>query len=424
MRWSRQFLLVLVICNLVATFCGAESPEYPQRTPPERARQLRMRPWIDTIERDVPKLANQVGDRLPMIMWHGVGYEPLGQNELNVLRDRGFTQHLHLDEAMIPAAKVLQDSGMAVILMAGRTDHWPYSLADDWAHEFDVSYQPKWFANEDAFEWHGACPHKTDGWKILEKQTRAKLMKFRDAGIDISGVWMDYEGDPYPWTHLHEQLKHCRACRKNLPQAILNNRAVWRDDAWKRYVRLYDEHFAKIVREVYPDCLVTNWHVVCSSQQHPVRYFTRNILLPKLSPQYFNATNPIAYGCDLAWHELGKTAVVEPSAESVDVFYTAEMLQQVHADQANRTARLSGQSADAKKQPMPCIPWVARFCKIDESSEKTPIMSRAAYRAALSQIWKCNAASMQIFNPMHDGFEELALIELQDAVAAYDESLK
>ena len=50
-------------------------------------------------------------------------------------------------------------------------------------------------------------------------------------------------------------------------------------------------------------------------------------------------------------------------------------------------------------------------------------MSRDAYRQSLGEMWHLGVHSMQIFNPMHDGYEELSLIEVQDAVAAYDEML-
>ncbi len=50
-------------------------------------------------------------------------------------------------------------------------------------------------------------------------------------------------------------------------------------------------------------------------------------------------------------------------------------------------------------------------------------MSRERYRSSLADLWKLGVHSMQIFNPMHEGYEELALAEVQDAVAAYDESL-
>ena len=415
----KRICIGIVLLTAFFTQCEAESPLYPKPTPDQRGKLLRTVPWIETLEREVPALKNAVpADRLPMIMWHGVGFAPLDQRQLRVLRDRGLTQHLQLDVAMIPAALALQKAGMPVILMQGRTDSWPYSLeedSDNWAHQLDLTYKPDWFGKEDAFEWFGACPHKTTGWKLMEEQTHKTAQAFRDAGVKVDGVWMDYEGDPYPWSHLFEQLKHCRRCRAELPPEIINNKAAWRDDAWQRYVRLYDEHFAKPIRDVYPDCLVTNWHVVFSTKVEPVRYFVRNVNLPVLSPQYFNATNPIAYGCDLTWQTL-KQASLDETASSVDDFYRAEILQQVLADQLNRQA--------SPRKNVQSVPWVARYCKLDTLNRKSPLMTRSGYRDVLSELWKQDIATMQIFNAMHEGYEEYALMEVKDAVRAYDKSLR
>ncbi|MGB7344040.1 MAG: hypothetical protein WBD20_07490 [Pirellulaceae bacterium] len=404
-----------VLCT--ASFVDAVEPLYPQRTSTARAAELKSTPWIDVIAKEIPPMKKDLGDRLPMIMWHGVGFDPLTPDQISVLRDRGLTQHLQMDAAMIPAALKLQQAGMPVILMQGRTDNWPYSLDEDpqgWAHQFDATFQPKGFGNEDAFEWHGACPGHTAGWKVLAKQTRETMEKFRAAGVKVTGVWMDFEGDPYPWSHLFDQLKHCHRCRSELPEQILNNKAAWRDDAWRRYVALYDEHFAKPIREVFPDCLVTNWHVVVSTPENPVRYFVREVNLPELSAVHFNATNPIAYGTDVVWHELyrGDPPLTQ---HQVNDFYAVEMLQQVKTDHANRRAN--------SQRKLTAVPWVARHCRIDTQDRRAPMMTRERYRQALGEVWQEGIATMQVFNAMHDGYEELAIIELQDAVIAFEESL-
>ena len=110
------------------------------KTHPDRAQQLRDARWIDIIQCEIPALKHNPGQRLPMIMWHGVGYQPLEKMDIEILRSRGLCQHLPLDTSMIPAALALQNAGMPVILMQGRTDHWPYSLVEDskdWAHQFE-----------------------------------------------------------------------------------------------------------------------------------------------------------------------------------------------------------------------------------------------------------------------------------------------
>ncbi len=400
---------------MFATAAGAQPPEYLLPTPQDRAAQLKNDRWLDTIAREIPRLKNDRDDRLPMILWHGVGFDPLSESEIAILGERGLCQHLQLSEAMIPAALSLQRAGMPVILMEGRTDSWPYSLAenpDDWAHQFEAGFPQPWFGKDDAFEWHGACLHKTAGWALMEQQTRTTLQKFRDAGVTVDAVWMDFEGDPYPWSHLFDQLQNCRRCRAELPPEIVNSKERWRDYCWQLYVRLYDQHFAKAVRDVFPDCLVTNWHVVRSTTENPVRYFVGQAFLPELRFQYFNATNPIAYASDSVWFERS-TDKENASRQSVDQFFLHQMLQQVSTDALNRQG-----------SHIRCVPWVARVCKLQSRPESpAPVMSRRMYREALRHLWLRGVDAMQIFNPLIEGHEEAALEEIVDAAGVYDEML-
>jgi hypothetical protein len=406
-----------------AAEADVKAPLTASKTDGDRAAQLRSRPWIETIAEEVPPLKNDPGNRLPMIMWHGVGFEPLRLDQIEILKRRGLCQHLQLEESMIPAAKALAEAGMPVILMEGRSDSWPYSLTDelegppgDWAHQFDLTFVPPWFGKEDSSQWHGACPHRTEGWGVMQRRTRELMQKYQDAGVRVDAVLVDYEGDPYPWPHLFEQLRHCRRCRNELPAEVIQDRSAWRNYFWQQYVKLYDQYLAQPVREVFPDCLVTNWHVVYSSGEVPVRYFVNDVTLPALQPRYFSATNPIAYASDAAWRKLWNPND-KLTQQSVDDFYVREILQQVRSDRRNR------ELFDALH--VRSIPWVARVCRIEgDEGSPVPIMSRKSYRRALGQLWELGIHGMQVFNPMHDGYEELALSELQDAVAAYDEMLE
>ena len=306
---------------------------------------------------------------------------------------------------------------MPVILLEGRTDAWPYSLGGapaTWQHQFDNDYQPEWMTDSSAFGWHGACPLQTDGWKQLQQQTQDCMQAFSDAGVSVTGVWMDWEGDPYPWSHSFEQINRCQRCRESLPVPVLNDQDEWWQYAWTRYIELYDKHFAQPVREVFPDCLVTNWHVVQSTKQRPVRYFVRDRLLPETDLLHFNATNPIAYGSDLVWTERFRDSPPLTQAR-VDSFYRSEILQQVKTDHFNRI--------NDRRSPAACVPWVARYCRIDPSDQPIPMMSRAPYREALAELWRCDLTTVQVFNAMHEGYEEYAVTELFDAVIAYDQSL-
>lgn len=423
---NRLSLLCLVwVFLLVGRMPGhGQNPSLPKgvnfltKTPADRGHALRTARWIDVIEREVPPLKNPRGDQMPMIMWHGVGFQPLTAEQLKVMSDRGLCQHLQLSTSAIPAAKVLQAANHPVILMEGRTDHWPYSLAKDatsWPHEFDDLFLQKWYAEEDESKWHGACPHRTAGWRVLSENTKNTLEKFREARVTVDAVWVDYEGDPYPWSHLFEQLQHCKRCRRELPEEVVRDKSAWRNYCWQQYVRLYDQHFAKAVREVFPECSVTNWHVVFSGQVEPVRYFVRDVQLPKLKPEFFSATNPIAYGSDLAWRELSKADDAK-TQDAVDDFYAFQMTQQVTADRRNRIA--------CGMTKVHAVPWIARVCLIAAGDESLPVMTRTRYRKTLEEVWENGVRTMQIFNPMREGYEELSLMEIQDAVAAFDAMLE
>jgi len=60
---------------------------------------------------------------------------------------------------------------------------------------------------------------------------------------------------------------------------------------------------------------------------------------------------------------------------------------------------------------------------VDDPQNKAPMMSRAAYREALRHLWLRGVDGMQVFNPVRKGFSRLAIEEVEDTVAAYDEML-
>src|SRR5262249_8386459 len=52
-----------------------------------------------------------------------------------------------------------------------------------------------------------------------------------------------------------------------------------------------------------------------------------------------------------------------------------------------------------------------------------PVMTRKRYREILRRLWLRGVAAMQVFSPRMKGYEDMALPEVVDAVAAYDEML-
>jgi len=50
-------------------------------------------------------------------------------------------------------------------------------------------------------------------------------------------------------------------------------------------------------------------------------------------------------------------------------------------------------------------------------------MTRERYREVLRHLWLRGVAAMQVFNSRHTGFEDMALPEVDDAAAVYDQML-
>ncbi len=368
--------------------------------------------WIDEIRKNVPPLKNDRGNRLPMILWdpeHGAtGNQDPELEPPEYYKDllaRGLTEHIDIDERMIPIALALQKAGSPVIMMRGRGDTWPADLAGDpkeWQHQFDAGFAPK--------EYVHACPALLAGWALNGRHIRATLQKYKDAGITVDAVWMDWEGDPIGGAERYEQALHCARCRATLPPGVLANAKSFSDYSWRHYMDLGGTYLAAPVLEVFPACSVTNWRVTVSTPARPVRNW-ENQAYCAVVPPFFTASNPVAYGNTLSW-SLWKPGW-KKDREHVDQFYTYLLLNETSDDAANRLIWTPQRTA---------VPWVCRWCPDDEDP-KIPIMSRERYREVLRHLWLRGISGMQIFNPMRPGFETLAVAEVQDAAAVYDEML-
>jgi hypothetical protein len=417
MKCAAQLIATALTLAAVALPVAAEPPVDIQPTAPDVAEQIRSRDWWQLLQDEVPPLRHGLGDRWPMIVWHGPGSQPLPPQKIEYLLARGLTQNIRLDTSMIAAAKALQQAGSRVIMMEGRAGNWPYSLAGDstrWALQFDEGYTYDMAGSGSLGSWHSAMPLHTEGWAVLADQIRATLRAFRDAGVTVDGIWMDWEGDPYPFGPLFEQLQHGRVSRRLLPPEVLTDKTAWFAYCWRLYTRLHSAYLAAPALEIFPQCAVTNWHIVYSSPTHIAYYFVDNRVIPPVIPGNFTASNPVAYGNDAWFQREWQDAYILDRAH-VDQFYMHNLLRQISADTANRLAFAPHTSS---------FPWVSRWCPLeDEPQEAVPDMSRRAYREALRHMWLRGIDGMQLFNARRPEYEEMWLHELQDAVAMYDEVL-
>ena len=402
-RCPAGILRCLAVSLLLLSVSSAEEPEYPRKSGED------VGSWLEEITGNIPPLRHDRGDRWPLILWEGVGFDPLAPEVHAALLERGIVQHVRIDTAMIATAKAIQKAGGPVILMEGRGGTWSYELGGDeseWAHRFDDGYKPSGRVR--------ACPHRYAGFAVQAERVRGIMGAFADAGVTVDAVWADWEGDPYVGSAAgdrYEQASHCTRCRAELPAEIIGDEKSFLDYCWRLYSQLWGACLALPVLERFPRCAVTNWMILYSTPERTVRHWTDRVLVPNIPPA-FTATNPVAYGNDkffrAAWREEFTL-----DREHVDQLYMHLLLRMVSDDAENR--RHFGPHVKS-------FPWVDRWCP-DVDDPQIPMMSRPAYREALRHMWLRGVDGMQIFQPRRPGYGDIVRAEVEDAVAVYDEML-
>lgn len=394
---------VIRLAVVWAVVCGAAA----RADPPLRAEKQtdpKDFSWLREITEKVPPLRNDRGGRWPMILWEGLGYDPLPVETHRALLARGIVQNIRLDEKMIPAALALQQAGAPVIMMQGSGGPWPAQLAGKpelWAHELPPGEKPR--------RLH-ACPAVFTGWAIEADRIRQTLGKFKEAGVTVDAVWMDWEGEPMDSAG-YDQAVQCERCRRTLPPSVLRDERAWRRYCFQLSFDLLGAYLAGPVREIYPSCSLTNWALVVSTPERPVRPWYPVGARPPMVPSLFNATNPIVYGNTVFISKLGLELFKDQ--EQVDQAYFHLLVRQVSDDAANRAAW---------RPELKCFPWVSRWCP-DDMDPAIPIMSRERYREALRHVWLRGADGMQVFQPRRPGYMHIVVTEVEDAVSVYDEML-
>lgn len=362
--------------------------------------------WYEFILAKIPPLRNSRGERWPLVTWEGFSFQPQRLEYYQELLRRGLTQHIRLEPAMIELALAIQRAGSPVIAIEGRSGPFPASLAGEpgiWAHQLDAGFKPT--------EPVRPCPSLHSGWAKFADQLRGILGQFRERGVQVDAVWADWEGDPLYGDDRFEQARHCQRCRALLPARVLESEAAFTDYTARKFYELFGAYYAAPVLEYYPKCSVTDWLAQPSTPEERQQNWSGK---PghTLMPPWVTAYNPTAYGA-ASWVWKSRPPADRRDQEQVDQVYTNLLLRQV-----SRAGSLARRWTPEKE----LIPWVARW--VAEAPEtEFPVMSRPRYREVLRHLWLRGVAGMQVFNPRIKDFEALALPELEDATAVYDELL-
>ncbi|KAA3622808.1 MAG: hypothetical protein DWQ08_12330, partial [Proteobacteria bacterium] len=269
--------------------------------------------------------------------------------------------------------------------LEGKGGAWPYDLAGD-------------------FRAGRLDPVNFAGWRIASQRFRSELEAFAREGVRIDAAWLDYENAPINLSRHDVVFPGSR-----VPAAALADDRRFRHYRRQLWQTLTSTYFAAPLREVFPGIAVTNWVVSASRADFPLLDWT-NRAHPRTDIGLFTATNPLAYGIDVAFHNNAPKYRLESQVQ-VDRIYTHILLRQVSADAHAR--RLDAPHLES-------MVWVSRWVR-DMPERRTPVMSRAAYREALRHVWLRGADGMMVFNPVVDGYEKMAIREALDAASVYRE---
>lgn len=385
-------------------------------------------PWtLPTLFKRVPPLRHSATGRFPMICIDAFKLspedtsfndgKPLPPETIRELVKRGLTQWIPPREKYIPFALALQKEGAGVIMMEGNAFNGPAGEVPDGLHKLPAGFirDPDQAPQQPSYP----CPLLLEGWRKKADELRATFTKFKESGVKVDAVWLDWEIEPYPGKSQWKEAKACSRCRAMFPPGVLDSydryRAfitLWRNDLFSTYA-------VAPILEIYPGCSVTNWEVVISSPDHPTPRWSGNGNVAPVGLGMFTAANPVVYG-NTAWYEphWKKEWNWPLDVAHMDRVYTSVMLGQISKHEEN--AKISA----PEKQS---IPWVDRFCA-DDRDEKIPILSRERYREILRHCWLRGADGMQVFNPnwFPNDPKKSAIVteEVEDAVAVYDEMLE
>jgi hypothetical protein len=405
----RQFCAAAGAGLAAALLARAGRPEetrdgvlYPRRNPAPAGKFS----WYEAVIARVPPLRHDRGSRWPLITWEGFSPEPLPPENYRRLLERGLAQHIRLDPSSIETALAIQRAGSPVIVMEGASGPFPASLAGEpeaWAHRFEDGYDPQGPIRP--------CPSLHAGWAKHADQLRDVLRRFAARGVRIDAVWLDWENDPLYGSDRYDQARHCRRCRAQVPPKALASKERFFEYTNREFYDLFGAYCAAPIREFFPGCSVTSWLAQPSTPEEPQPDWNGDRGHVHLPPMV-TAWNPTAYGA-ASWVWRGRAAGDRRDQEHVDQVYTNLLLRQV-----SLTAKLGARWAPEKES----IPWVARW--VSEAPElEFPVMSRERYREVLRHLWLRGVAGMQVFSPRQQGFEDMALVEVEDAAAAYGEML-
>jgi hypothetical protein len=375
---------------------------------------------IATFARVVQPMRHDTVGRLPLFLWN----VPLPRDStlvrtrqdgtlrraIDQLAERGIVPTVQMGwewtpDGALAMAQTLREAGRPVYLLipdAELVERGSYSDTTVWVTGPDASLggrERRWPCLPLADPWAGAA------------RVRELVQPFKDAGIELSGVWFDDEALPHPWNGVYEAQKGSPDCVQYYPIGAL---ADW--SAFQRYVfglrtDLQSSVMADPVHVLFPKARVGNYHEAASSADVPFVDEGGNSYPPR-SLGRLDALMPSAYANTLHLARLARAEA--PTQEAADRLYFFLLLRTVSTANANK--------APGKVS----VPFVSRFVRDDQSPAVRFGMSQQAYRELIRHVLLRGSDGLYLFNLGYPGSPVTpaeSFESIEDARAVYDEML-
>ena len=211
---------------------------------------------LPNIMAKVPVLKNDNTGRFPMIAIEAFKLDkndkswqeakPFPPEMIREMVKRGLTQWIPPREQYIPFALALQKENAGVIMVEGQAFNGPPDQAPATMHILPKDYKK---LDRPGQQPVFPCPLMLDGWVITQGKIRDTFKKFKDAGVKVDAVWLDWEIEPDWRTAQWDEAKNCSRCRKQFPAGVLDDQQLYRQFIEQWRVQLFSAYVVAPILE-------------------------------------------------------------------------------------------------------------------------------------------------------------------------------
>lgn len=269
-------------------------------------------------------------------------------------------------------------------------------------------------AGRDANRW--PCLIHADP-TYAQEWLREAMQKFKSVGVDVKGMWFDWEPIPTAAGGALRSQKKDPRIRKQYPEGVLKNRRTFRTFIEQYKADLYSKAMADPVHAFFPNALVGNYEVVASSDEQGYMSRYGEVHLKRLDagmvpiyPWSWSLRN--WFGRD----KKGKGEKVD--VDRANSVYWSSLMYRL------KTA------AQNKRRGKKLVVYVSRIVMMSNTPRFRIRMKKGLYREFLRHAWLRGVDMMFVFNRGNDRRRTWtqspaeSLEELEDTRAVYDEMLE